>query len=71
MDDRVRASDADRDRVAGALREHYAAGRLSADELDERLTMALSARTLGELNRVLTDLPGAYRVPQPGGWRPP
>jgi hypothetical protein len=71
MDDRVRASDADRDRVADALREHYAAGRLSADELDERLTMALNARTLGELNRVLTDLPGAYRVPQPGGWRPP
>jgi hypothetical protein len=71
MDDRLRASDADRDRVADALREHYAAGRLTADELDERLTMALNARTLGELNRVLTDLPGAARVPQPGGWRPP
>ncbi len=71
MDDRFRASDADRDRVTAVLREHYAAGRLSADELDERLTTALSARTLGELNRVLTDLPGAARVPQPGGWRPP
>jgi hypothetical protein len=71
MDDRFRASDADRDRVADALREHYAAGRLTADELDERLTTALNARTLGELNRVLTDLPGAARVPQPGGWRPP
>jgi len=57
MDDRFRASDADRDRVADALREHYAAGRLSADELDERLTTALNARTLGELNGVLTDLP--------------
>jgi hypothetical protein len=71
MDDRFRASDADRDRVAGALREHYAAGRLTAGELDERLTKTLSARTLGELNRVLADLPGASRVPQPGSWRPP
>ncbi|HEX6856542.1 MAG TPA: DUF1707 domain-containing protein [Streptosporangiaceae bacterium] len=72
MDDRFRASDADRDRVADALREHYAVGRLSADELDERLTTALGARTLGELNRVLTDLPGPARaLPQPGGWRPP
>ena len=71
MDDRFRASDADRDRVADALREHYAAGRLSADELDERLTTALSARTLGELNGVLTDLPGPARVLQPSGWRPP
>jgi hypothetical protein len=71
MDDRFRASDADRDRVADALREHYAAGRLSADELDERLTTALSARTLGELNQVLTDLPGPARVLQPGAWRPP
>jgi uncharacterized membrane protein len=71
MDDRLRASDADRDRVADALREHYAAGRLSADELDERLTTALNARTLGELNGVLTDLPGPARVLQPSGWRPP
>ena len=71
MDDRLRASDADRDRVADALREHYAAGRLSADELDERLTTALNARTLGELNGVLTDLPVQGRVLQPGSWRPP
>jgi len=71
MDDRFRASDADRDRVADALREHYAAGRLSAEELDERLATALGARTLGELNRVLTDLPGPSRVLQTGGWRPP
>src|SRR5215470_6350316 len=71
MDDRLRASDADRDRVADALREHYAAGRLSADELGERLTTALSARTLGELNGVLTDLPVQGRVRQPGSWRPP
>jgi len=71
MDDRFRASDADRDRVADALREHYAAGRLSADELDERLTTALNARTLGELNGVLTDLPVQGGVLQPGAWRPP
>jgi hypothetical protein len=58
MNDRFRVSDADRDRVAGLLRDHYAEGRLSADELDERLTAALEAKTSGELRRVLADLPG-------------
>jgi hypothetical protein len=59
MNDRFRVSDADRDRVAALLRDHYAEGRLSADELDDRLTAALSAKTSGELRRVLSDLPGA------------
>jgi hypothetical protein len=40
------------------LRDHYAEGRLSPDELDERLTAALNAKTSGELRRVLADLPG-------------
>jgi hypothetical protein len=61
MNDRYRVSDADRDRVAALLRDHYAEGRLSSDELDERLSAALSAKTSGELRRVLADLPG----PQP------
>jgi uncharacterized membrane protein len=34
---RMRASDADRDAAAEALREHYAAGRISSDELSDRL----------------------------------
>jgi hypothetical protein len=63
MNDRFRVSDADRDRAAALLRDHYAEGRLSAGELDERLTAALSAKTSGELRRVLADLPGPG--PQP------
>jgi uncharacterized membrane protein len=59
MNDRFRVSDADRDRAAALLRDHYAEGRLSTDELDERLTAALNAKTSGELRRVLADLPGA------------
>jgi hypothetical protein len=53
----MRASDADRDRVAGALREHCAQGRLTVDELQERLETTYAARTLGDLDRVTKDLP--------------
>jgi hypothetical protein len=53
----MRASDADRDRVAALLREHCAAGRLSFEELSERLDQALSSRTLGELYSLTGDLP--------------
>jgi len=41
MDDRIRVSDADRERVTARLREHFAEGRLSQEELDERLSAAL------------------------------
>ena len=58
-DPQLRASDADRDRVAGALREHLAAGRLTLDEFNDRLDKAYAARTAGELGEVLADLPGA------------
>ena len=57
MHDRFRVSDADRDRAAALLRDHFAAGRLTAEELDERLTAALRARTFGDLRPVLADLP--------------
>jgi hypothetical protein len=43
----MRASDADRDRVAAALREHSVEGRITLDELNERLETTYSARTLG------------------------
>ncbi len=56
-DPRIRASDADRDRVAALLREHHAAGRLTTDEVRERLDRALEARTLGDLDALMTDLP--------------
>jgi hypothetical protein len=57
MDDRLRTSDADRDRVAARLRDHFAEGRLTREELDERITAALNAKTHGDLRRVLADLP--------------
>ncbi len=63
MDDRIRTSDADRDRVADRLRDHYAEGRLTRDEFDERLTTVLNARTFGDLRGVLTDLPEPALMP--------
>jgi Domain of unknown function (DUF1707) len=53
----LRASDADRDHALAQLREHYAAGRLSDAERQERAGAALAARTLGELSELMTDLP--------------
>jgi Domain of unknown function (DUF1707) len=57
MDDQIRVSDADRDHTVARLREHFAEGRLQPDELDERISAALSARTVGDLRRVMADLP--------------
>ena len=57
MDERIRASDADRDHITARLREHFAAGRLTSDELDERISAALKAKTHGELRQLMTDLP--------------
>jgi hypothetical protein len=71
MDDHIRISDADRDRVAGRLRDSFAEGRLTADELDERVTATLGAKTIGELRRVTADLPQpASPPPPPGQFRP-
>ena len=58
MDDSIRVSDADRDRVTAQLRDHFAAGRIIPGELDERLSAALSAKTFGDLRRIMADLPG-------------
>ena len=55
----LRASHEDRDRVVELLRVSAGDGRLSADELDERLELALTARTYGELARLVADLPAA------------
>jgi|SRR5215469_4543428 len=63
MDDRLRASDADRDRVAALLRVHFAAGRLTPGELDDRLAATLAAMTWGDLRRALAGLPGPPPVP--------
>jgi DUF1707 SHOCT-like domain len=53
----LRASDEQRDRAAAEIRDHYAAGRLTEDELNERLDAAYSARTQGELAELRRDLP--------------
>src|SRR5215470_11013679 len=70
MDDRIRTSDADRERVAARLRDHFAEGRLTREELDERLAAALNAKTHGDLRRVLADLPepGPVRAPDGCSW---
>ncbi|MBC6465766.1 DUF1707 SHOCT-like domain-containing protein [Actinomadura alba] len=57
--DDVRASHEDRDRVVELLRVAAGDGRLTADELDERLEKALTARTHGELRVLTRDLPAA------------
>lgn len=53
----MRASDGDRDKVAAVLREHYAQGRLTVEEFDERLERLYTSKTYGELARLTTDLP--------------
>ena len=63
MDDHFRTSDADRDRAAALLRDHFAAGRLTPEELDARLAAALNAETFGDLRCVLADLPVPAPVP--------
>lgn len=55
---RLRISDADRDRAVAELSEHFQAGRLTADELDERTGRALQARTAADLAPLFADLPG-------------
>jgi hypothetical protein len=61
----LRASDADRERTAADLREHFAAGRLSEAELGERLDAAYSATTLAELDALSSDLPDPRPLPAP------
>jgi hypothetical protein len=61
MADDLRTSDAERDRVAGELREHAAQGRLSVDELAERLERVYTTRTRGELGPLTADLPSTRR----------
>jgi hypothetical protein len=70
MDDRMRVSDADRDHVTARLRDHFAQGRLTPDELDERLSAALNAKTVGDLRRVMADLPEPAPVAPRAAYRP-
>jgi hypothetical protein len=58
-DDAILASDADRERAVGMLRDGFAAGRLTLAEFDERTTAAFTSRTWGELRELTKDLPTA------------
>jgi hypothetical protein len=69
----LRASDADRERVANVLREAAGDGRLTMDELDERLDAVYAAKTYAELEPITHDLPdaGAASTPAPSLTRDP
>ena len=77
------AASADRERAVGVIRAGFAEGRLSQDELDDRVGQAYSARTYGELWTLTADLPAGPFVPthgpvavvpekalRPASWRP-
>jgi Domain of unknown function (DUF1707) len=73
----LRIGDAERDAAAADLGEHYAAGRLTLDELNERLDAVFSSKTFGQLTRIMADLPGPGRLlwrtgpgRTGGGWAP-
>ena len=53
----LRVADSDREQLAGELREHMLAGRLSSEEFEERLEKAYAASTRGELDVLRSDLP--------------
>jgi Domain of unknown function (DUF1707) len=68
----LRVSDADRDRAVTELGEHFQAGRITAEELDERSGLALQAKTGNDLTELLADLPAGQSsrtgmTPVPGG----
>ncbi|MFF4868256.1 DUF1707 domain-containing protein [Streptomyces sp. NPDC090109] len=55
----LRASDADRDRIADILRDALAEGRLDAEEHSDRIDAVYRAKTVGELEPIVRDLPAA------------
>ena len=67
---RMRVSDADREQAADVLREAAGQGRISMDELDERLELAYAAKTYADLAEVTHDLPQAGTALSPAGAAP-
>lgn len=63
----VRIGDAEREKVAASLREHYAHGRLTLDEFQQRLDAVFAAKTDTDLARITADLPhtNPYAAPWP------
>ena len=66
--EQMRASDEDRERTAALLREHHAVGRLTAEEFETRIEGVFAARTHGDLDALLADLPAIdlYQLPSAG-----
>ncbi len=56
--------DRERERAATALKEHYLRGRISLEELGERLEVALAARRDVDVRRALDELPATWRAPR-------
>ena len=63
----VRASDAEREDTATILRDAAAEGRLTFEELADRIELAMGSRTREQLQRLTGDLPAPDREPDPGG----
>ncbi len=64
----LRIGDAERDAAATDLGEHFAAGRLTLDELHDRLDAVFAAKTLGQLTRIMADLPWQGRLAWRSAW---
>jgi Domain of unknown function (DUF1707) len=64
----VRIGDTEREAAAASLREHYARGRLSLDEFQQRLDAVFAAKTDAELRKITSDLP--YTNPYAPPWPP-
>ena len=62
----VRIGDAERDQAVSVLGDHFAAGRLNREELDERIDQAMQAKFTTDLRPLFVDLPG----PEPAPGRP-
>ena len=66
----LRVGDAERGQVVDQLADHHAAGRLTLAEFEERMSAAWTARTGGELEVLVRDLPTLPRPPRPAPARP-
>ena len=64
----LRIGDAERDATMEQLREHFVAGRLTLDELTERIDLALAAKTQSQIDGLMADLP---RPPRAARGEPP
>ena len=64
----VRIGDVERDSAVSALGDHFAAGRLTREEFDERIDKAMQARFQSDLQPLFADLPGPAVERPPTGW---